>query len=45
MYPAHQNFFWLAKRSLRPVLASYSLLKGQALKLTFFAPCGVLTGW
>ena len=44
MNPTRQNFFWLAKRSLRLVLASYSLLKRQALKLTFFAPCGVLTG-
>ena len=36
--PAHQNSFQLNKMTLGLVHASYSSPKGQALKLTFFAP-------
>ena len=37
--PAHQNFFWLVKKTLGLVDARFSLPKWQAVKLTFFAPC------
>ena len=37
--PAHQNFFWLVKKTLGLVHARFSLPKWQAVKLTFFAPC------
>ena len=34
------NFVGLVRMTLGPVNASHSLPEGQAVKLTFFAPCG-----
>ena len=38
--PAHQIFFRLIEMTFGLVHASYSLPEWQAVKLTFFAPCG-----
>ena len=39
--PAHQFFFRLVEMTFGLVHATYSLPLGQAVKLTFFAPCSM----